>query len=196
MMISFGRSMGQAGAAGGAATSARTNLINSSGDLTTAFWARTNVSAPVAVADYEGGLKAYEVRATASAAANFTTSSGNVTIVRAGNHVLSFIAKQGSGATDGNRWGLFNITSAALLFSGTINYGTGALTSFLAGSTATSLGSGWWFVSVPVPSLTAGHVFRLYACFAGAAETANEYGIVFGPMMEYGTNAQVKRVLT
>lgn len=155
----------------------QTNFILNSDNLGGATWTNSGTigitdDATVTPNGYTGwrldsgsaGAKALRVAYTAVGAAPFT---------------VSFVVKQGSGATHANKYGFRNNTAGTDVTYFSINFTTGAITYSAgveqSGVTATSLGDGWWLVSKTYTSgISASDVIWIYCGFTTASEGAGE----------------------
>jgi len=174
-----GNHASQATSAARPTLSARKNLLTKSEDLSVAPWGFTNATVtPANGANASGAMTLSKVQATTTAAAIIWQSvagAGSAT-----GNTLRFLARKGSGATDCNSFGVYNVTSTTLLSLFTLNYDTGAIThSVGSGATATSLGNNLWEVKIThTTGITAGNTLQFYGGFVGNAETAGEYAYV------------------
>jgi len=145
------------------------------------YWLTTNVTiTPAAAIGIDGALSMFKVETVATTTTNFqrtataTASTGEYTIR----------VKKGSGATDANRFAVYNNTTAADLASLTINYDTGVVTQGVgSGATATAIGhDGIWELRIPITSgMSASDTMVFYACHGGAPGTAGQYAYVGFP---------------
>lgn len=156
------------------------NLLTNSESFDASAWTKTNITVTAnSIAAPNGTTTADKVAATAS--------TGTAIYQLLSNAPASFVyrlwVKKGSGATDANRFGVFNVTSSTNVLVVTIDYDTGAITyvSGSSGVTMTDAGSGWWLLSFSVSSgVTEGNQLALYSGFTGTSETAGEFNYLWG----------------
>jgi hypothetical protein len=165
----------------------RSNLTLYSSDFTNAAWTKSNITFGTSITAPDGTTTAARLQATAAT----NTNVFQAVLATATSHTYSIYAKQGSGATDANTFGLFNNTTSTVLALLTINYGTGVITqSTGSGATATNVGDGFWRIVIPVTSgITVGNSINVYACFTGNPETAGEFAYAWGAQLEAGSFA-------
>lgn len=168
----------------------RTNRALRSQEFDNASWSKTNVTVTANdIVAPDGTLTADKIAASSTAA---TTISQTITAGATGAHVYSIYVKQGSGATDANRFGLRNNTTATNLSLLSVDYSTGLVTHTVgSGATMTAWGDeGWWRLDIPAASgITSGNSLIIYSGFAGASETNGEYSYVWGAQLEAGSTA-------
>ena len=161
------------------------NLVVGPEDWGNAAWSKTNVTVTAnAVAAPDGTTTADKVEATASTFTNIYQSLGAYN-----ERAITFTCyvKKGSGATDANRFIIWNNTTAQHIIFAQVNYDTGAIV-FSTGAglatgrlTFTSVGSGWYRVRLTATEgWTPGDTLRVYAAFDGTTETAAEYAYLWG----------------
>jgi len=140
---------------------ANPNLLDP--DLTNPAWFRANLTITGDYADYL-------VTVDSTAAAQLQQTDGSAT---GAGVTFSIEGKIGSGATHCNQFYIYDVTSAAFVLGGTINWTTGAWsTTNGAGSVVVSnKGSGWWKIAMSA-SPVSGHTMRVYAGHGGGAATA------------------------
>lgn len=97
-------------------------------------------------------------------------------------------AKKGSGATDLNRFGVYNTTTAAYVCLITFNYDTGvAIDNVGSGTVVEDRGDGVWKIVMNASAgITAGNNLNFYVGCAGAVETAGEWAYLGGVMLSQG----------
>ncbi len=136
-----------------------------------------------------GALNAWKVAATTAGATNLNTTLGITAL--ATKATASFYAHKGSGATDANKFALYNNTTASILSLVSIDYDTGILTTLSgAAGTSSDAGNGWWRISLSATSgISVGNQLLVYACFTGNAETAGEYAYLYGTQGEFESAA-------
>jgi hypothetical protein len=168
------------------------NFLLHTDDFSQAAWTKTNIThTQSAIANPVNGLiNAQKVEATADAATNMYQSVTNCGST-AGN-IASFYVKQGSGATDANRFLVRNVTTATNLLSINVNYSTGVITYVVgsSGASVTDVGNGWWLVKLVVTSgISNNDTLSGYIAFAGGPETAGEFCYIYRPYLGRGTTA-------
>jgi len=163
------------------------NLIAMSEALGTAPWSTDNVTITDAQAANAGGqLTLCKVLANASVGANilqsFTSPSTALT--------MRFLCRMGNIATRGNRFSLYNVSTASELARFTINYSTGAIAhSIGSGATATDLGGGLWEVKLTqTTGIIAGHAIYVYGGYIGNTATAGDFAYIGEYHVEAGTS--------
>lgn len=158
---------------------ATTNYLLYSQDFSNAAWSKTNVTVTVnAIAAPDGTLTADKIEATASAA---TLMRQVVTTIASTQATFAVYVRQGSGATEANKFAIYNDTTAATIANVTINYATGAVTASSGVARAVQLGSTpWWRLEISaLTGITSGNDLACYPCFTGASETAGEYAYIW-----------------
>lgn len=167
------------------------NLALYSQDFDNAAWQKTNVTVTAnAVVAPDGTTTADKIEATTAAA---TTLLQNVGVINATSVTFSFYGKQGSGATDANKFDVYNVTTASDLAVFNVNWSTGVVTVTLgaASTTSTDVGNGWWRITATVTTgITSGNSLRVYPAFIGGTETANEFSYLWGAQLVPGSTAQ------
>lgn len=168
------------------------NLLLRSEEFDNSYWTKNNVTITAnSTTAPDSTSTADKIEATTSAS---TTAFMQVTNAGRGAAALTYsiYAKQGSGATDANRFGLYNTTTAQNLLFVSVNYSSGAIT-YIAGSsgaTVASAGSGWWRVSLTVTSgFSASDTIQVYLGFTGSSETAGEFLYAWGAQLERSSSA-------
>jgi len=163
------------------------NLMKQSEALGTAPWSTDNVTITDAQAANAGGqLTLCKVLANASVGANilqsFTSPSTALT--------MRFLCRMGNIATRGNRFSLYNVSTASELARFTINYSTGAIAhSIGSGATATDLGGGLWEVKLTqTTGIIAGHAIYVYGGYIGNTATAGDFAYIGEYHVEAGTS--------
>lgn len=144
------------------------------------YWSPGNVTVtPGAALGIDGAMSAYKVEATSSAA----TALSHIAVATATAHYYTIRAAKGSGATDCNRFAIYNYGTGLDVASLSINYDTGALTQTVGtGATATNVGNGLWEIRIPVTSgINISDNLNFYLGFVGAPETAGEYAYICAP---------------
>jgi len=129
---------------------------------------------------------------TQTASLVYPTTTGTYTfyqvVVATGtSQTYSIYAKKYSGATIANAFILRNQTTATNLIGGTIDYDTGVVTQTVGsgGITSTSVGNGWWRISMSVSSgITVGNNLACYAGYVGGTYTANTGAYFWGAQLE------------
>ena len=163
---------------------ARTNICLQSSDFSTT-WATGGTVTVNATTSPDG-----------TSNADLVTSTGSVTLAQdivlsATTGTYSIYAKKSTGATQANRFGIRNVTTATDLLFITFNYDTGGITynTGASGATATNVGNGWWRIELTVSSgITSGNTLRLYAGFVGAA-TSGQAGFFWQAQLEAAVGA-------
>lgn len=164
----------------------RTNLLLQSENWTVS-WSFSNTTFGASVLAPNGTITANRLEATTTAV---TTITQSVTAT-ATSHTASIYAKQGSAATDANRFMVFNATTATVLLQISIDYSTGIITHLIgAGATSVNVGNGFWRIQLPVTTgITVGNTLQFRTVFDGGSETAGEYAYVWGAQLEAGAFA-------
>jgi hypothetical protein len=146
------------------------------------YWVPGNITpTPDAAIGIDGEMSMFKIEATATGVGTILTRTHAAT---AAQEYYTIRAKKGTGATVGNKFGVYNATTAADLSFFAINYDTGVIThSAGSGATATPVGhDGVWEIRVPVTSgVTALDSLIFYACFTGATATAGDHAYVGFP---------------
>lgn len=152
-----------------------TNILVYSRDYSQAAWNKTNVTLTAAAAIApDGTLTATKVAATASAATNFFQTTAAA--AAAPPAVYTIYAKMGSGATDANRFILWNASAGTAVVQLTINYETGVLTVTTGAARAHNVGNGWWRIELlGLSGFSNTDDLRVYPAFTGNTETAGEF---------------------
>lgn len=162
---------------------ARTNLLLQSQTFDNASWTSTGatISANAAVAP-DGTTTADRI-----------TSAGSLAVLQSAvvastSCTLTCYVKKGSGASQANRFGIRNSTTATDLVFVRIDLDTGAITYTVgaSGGSSTAMGNGWWRVVVTVSTgITSGDSIISYVGFVGAA-TSGQYADFWGAQLEAG----------
>lgn len=135
--------------------------------------------------------------------ADLITSTGSIAVYQpivlaATACTYSVYAKKSTGATQANRFGIRNSTTATDLLFITFNYDTGGITydTGASGATATNVGNGWWRIELTVSSgITSGNTVFPYVGFVGAA-TSGQAAYFWQAQLEAGTGASSAIVTT
>lgn len=173
------------------------NLLSFTEELDNAVWSKANITVtPNAIVAPNGERTADKVEAAASTTTNFLQQ---VTSVPQAQLTYSIHVKKGSSATESNRFGLHNVTTATDLVFITLNYDTGVWSYTTGGSgvTVVALPDGWYRIIMTVVSgITAGNTVNVYAGFVGSVETAGEYLYAWGAQLEGGGASAYRKVTT
>jgi hypothetical protein len=113
-------------------------------------------------------------------------------VVNATSATFTVYAKQGSGATDINRFAIRNVTSGTNLLFVDLDYSTGAITYVIgsSGASAKAVGNGWWRVELVIPSgITSGNTLRVYAGASGGTYPSGAFAYIWGAQLEAGAFA-------
>lgn len=155
-------------------------------------WTRTNVTITTgAVLGPDETMSGNRVEAAATAAAVIRQVATTISTTKA---TYSICGRIGSGATDCNRFILWNDTLGTTLASCTINWTTGAVLA----STGTVVvrdagihgGVQWWLIEMSAASgITAGNDLAVYPGFDGQVETAGEYAYLTDAQLEPESSA-------
>jgi hypothetical protein len=162
----------------------RTNLLTYSSDFSNAVWVKSaDVTVSAGVTAPDGGAS-QQFTVTAST----TIGIRQEVAVAATSATYTIYAKQGSGATDLNKFILRNTTTATNLVNISIDYSTGVVTG--DGGSATSAGNGWWRIQLAAATgITSGNLIRVFAGGVGGSETAGEFAYFWGAQLEAGAFA-------
>lgn len=169
------------------------NLMTQTSVFNNAAWIKTNTAVTAnSVTAPDGTTTADTVTANASAGSGQQVYQ-QLTTLGSGSYEYSIYAKQGSGATDSNLFGVRNQTTAVNYAILSIDYSTGVITQTAGfGATATSVGNGWWRIAIPFTvSATVGDQIRFYAGSTGGVETPNEFAYFWGAQLETFTGENV-----
>lgn len=168
------------------ASTLTTNAITSPTDLTNAAWTNLNVTVANNLATAPNGTNT-ATKLTAATAGPFIFQNVSSTATTA---QFTWHVKQGSGATEANRFAVRNVSvGPTTLLDFTINYSTGAVT-YITGSsgvTVTADAGGWWRVTVTLSSgWTSGQVLRLLLCFTSQDTPVGSYALLWMPTANFG----------
>lgn len=165
----------------------QTNLLLQSNDFQTS-WTPTNITRTLASAIGPDGItqNAVKLEATSAAATNLSQS----VIVSATSVTFSVYAKQGTGVSVGNTFGVRNNTTSTNLVFGTLNYSTGVFT-YTLGSTGvvvTAAGNGYWRVQITVATgITVGDSLNVYVGYSGGVQSAGDFLYAYGAQLVQGS---------
>lgn len=157
-----------------------------------AAWSKTNVTlTPAAVLGPDGTMSGNRVEATATAAAVIRQLSTGISTTKA---TFSICGRIGSGATDCNRFVLWNETLSTTLASCTINWTTGVVSGVTGTVVVTDAGIHdgvqWWQLALSAATgITAGNDLAVYPGFDGQVETAGEYAYLTDAQLEPESSA-------
>lgn len=158
------------------------NLLIRVEEMGEAAWNNTNVTVAVNDVAPDGSSTADRLTATAGAVTNFyQTAVADATTM----YFMAFIKKV-TGATDANKFGVRNSTTATDLFFVSVDYDTRVITTTAGSGTAEilSYGRGWYRLMLTVSSgISIGNTLASYLCYTGGAETANEAALVWGAQL-------------
>jgi hypothetical protein len=162
----------------------RSNLLTYSSDFSNAVWVKSaDVTVSAGVTAPDGGAS-QQFTVTAST----TIGIRQEVAVAATSATYTIYAKQGSGATDLNKFILRNTSTATNLVNISIDYSTGVVTG--DGGSATSAGNGWWRIQlVAATGITSGNLIRVFVGGVGGTETAGEFAYFWGAQLEAGAFA-------
>lgn len=146
-----------------------------------AYWGYTNLTiTPASALGIDGAMSMFKDEVIATAAAvHYIDATATAAVA-----YCTIRAKKGSGATDLNKFAVYNLATATLLASLTINYDTGLITQATgSGATAADVGHGGiWEIRIPCTTgITIGNSLRFYLGSVGGPETAGEYAYVGFP---------------
>jgi hypothetical protein len=153
-------------------------------------WSTANVTRTASAAVAPTGVtEAYKIEAATTAGTTF-----NRTVSAAGStaNTYSIFIKKGSGATDANKFAIYNNSTTTELLRVSVDFDAGTLAYIVGstGATLTPVGNGWYRLTMTVTSgVSTGNALIVYCGFIGAAETAGEYLYAFGPQLEKATFA-------
>jgi hypothetical protein len=148
-------------------------------------WSTANVTRTASAAVAPTGVtEAYKIEAATTAGTTF-----NRTVSAAGStaNTYSIFIKKGSGATDANKFAIYNNSTTTELLRVSVDFDAGTLAYIVGstGATLTPVGNGWYRLTMTVTSgVSTGNALIVYCGFIGAAETAGEYLYAFGPQLE------------
>lgn len=133
-------------------------------------------------------------RLQATTATNTNVSLPISGAASAAGNVFSVFVRKGSGASDGNKFFLRNVTTAVNLRAATINYDTGVVTHGVGvegvSASAQPMADGGYRLQIVLPAgfpgVTPGNQLQGYVCFPGDVEAAGEYALAVGAQMEAG----------
>ena len=170
----------------------RTNQFLWSEDFGNSPWSQSNVTVtPDAAIASDGTLTADKLAATTTAVTLLVQQApATATTV-----YYSVEVKKGSGPTDANGFGLYNVSTAANLVFFSFNYDTGAVTytSGTTGVTVQQLPDSWWRLTVAVSTgITAGNTIQAYVCFGSGAYTAGTFAYAARAMFSPGPGAYIR----
>lgn len=113
------------------------------------------------------------------AIAAISTSFSQFGIIANSNVVTySIYAKQGSGPTVSNVFGVYNLTTSTSLYFVSVNFATGVASLYAGVGSAivTNEGNGWWRLALTVSAgVTVGDSLIVYDGYVGGTPTAGEY---------------------
>jgi hypothetical protein len=160
-------------------------LLNGS-DFSQASWVKTNITLTInATTAPDGTVTADKLLATASVATSVAQTVNGAG--KASGKQFVIFAKQGSAATDGNKFTLRNVTTATNLLDCTVNFGTGVVTMVTGPAANVTMfaypggGGGWWRIVLDSTglALSDGDNLQVFTGFNGAVETLNEFVFVW-----------------
>lgn len=164
------------------------NLLLRSQEFDNAAWSKTNVTVTAnLVTAPDGTVTMDKLAATASAATKLSEITG---AIGSSSVVHSIYIRKGSGATDANKYGVRNNTTATDLLIVSVDFDSQAIT-YLTGTSGASVvpqsdGSLRLFLSV-ASGITVGGSLEIFTAFKGDAETAGEYSYAWGANLSLGT---------
>lgn len=165
---------------------ARTNLLTYSEQFDNAAWVKSSATITAnATTAPDGTNTADRVQATAPAVVTQDA------VVNATSATYTIYAKQGSGATEGSRFLLRNVTTATNLIGILLDYSTGGITYTVgsSGASATNVGNGWWRISLSAATgITSGNQLSCYVGFTGGG-SAGQFMFAWGAQLEAGAFA-------
>jgi hypothetical protein len=170
-------------------TPASKNLLTFTEEFDNAAWAKTNSTITAnSTAAPDGTMTADTLTAGAGAGSGQQIYQA-LTTIGAGSFVYSVYVKQGSGATDSNKFVVYNQTASLTFASITVDYSTGVVTQTVGtGATMTAVGNGWWRVVIPFTSTaTLGNSIRFFVGSSGSVETPGEFIYAWGAQVESGS---------
>jgi hypothetical protein len=172
----------------GVTPSVRRNLLTYTEELERLAIPNTTYEANAVLAP-DGTLTADKLTVTATGAHSTSITYLNVP---SSSMCFSIYAKAGSGPTEFNTFGAYNVTTAANLVFAKVNLTTGAI-SYTIGSSGISmqlLPDGWLRISVsPASGVTAGNRLNFYFGSSGGLTTGGVYGYRWGAQLELGGEA-------
>ena len=169
------------------ASPATTYLAMRSSEIDNAsYWGSSNATfTPNAHIGADGTLSAFKIEATATA----VTAIVRVLTATATTQYFTVRAKKGSGATDFNIFGAYNITTGSNINFCSIDYDTGVITeSFGSGATAREVANGYWEIKIPI-TVAIGNSFQVYLCTSSGVETAGKFAYIDTPTVSDQPNA-------
>jgi hypothetical protein len=167
---------------------AATNLALQSEDYSQAVWNKTNLTVTAGASDGPRGVGTM-TRVEAAATANTSLNQTGI-IADSTSQTFSITIKKGSGAVDANRFFLRNVTTATDIGKALVDYNLGTVSSTIGAVTLKDLGNQTYLLSITaIAGITIGDTLQLFACFAGAGETAGEYAYIDMVQLEAGATA-------
>jgi hypothetical protein len=167
---------------------ARTNLVTRSSDPS--LWGLANFTFTAgSTTGPDGTASGTKVQVTATGGANAYRQIAGVPAAPITFHML---VKKGSGATDGNRFAIYNASTGSDVLSISINYDTLAIAYGVgsSGASIAQLSNGWLRVTLTASSgISAGNTINVYTGYVGASETASEYFYFWNSQVEAGSTA-------
>lgn len=164
------------------------NRLLRSEDMSNAVWNNTNVTVTNSVLAPNGTATAFKLLVTGAGATTFNQSAS----VSATAATFSTFVKQGSGPTEGNKFGLRNSTTATDLVFITFDYATGAVTYTVgaSGVVVEPLWDGWYRLKISATSgITSGNTLIAYNGYTGGAETASKFLYTWGAQLDAAAEA-------
>lgn len=156
--------------------------------LTDVSWNNTNVTVTNSVLAPNGTSTAFQLVTTGAAATTFNQSA----TVAATSATFSTFVKISSGATDANKFGIRNSTTATDLVFITYNYTTGAI-AYTTGSTGASVETfldGWVRLEITASSgISSGNTIIAYNGFTGGVEGASKSLFTWGLQLDASASA-------
>lgn len=164
-----------------------TSLLTSARDFTAAAWSKSNVTVTANVRRApDGTLTADRIEAATTAATNIRQQI----IATSTTVTYSIFVYKGSGATDCNRFVIYNDTTGQTVASINFNYDTGAPSAIVGSARVEALvgeNVGWWWIALTASAgITVGDQLAVYPGFVGSAETAGEHAFAWHAQLEPG----------
>ena len=163
------------------------NYLEATQEFEHSVWQPSNLTfTPNITLAPDGTMTADKSEITATAAAlsaqGFTAPAGGM--------IYSIYCKKGSGATDGQEFGIWNITRGASIGFAVVNYDTGAVIGSAGmGMRFEAVGNGWFRLSLSYPAgfnHTAGDTVQCYPGWIGNVYTAGKYVYLWGAQVSAG----------
>ncbi len=162
------------------------NLALWSEDFTQSPWAGANITLTPGASDGPRGPGTMTKQASTASGGTVFSQSRPAT---ATTHTFSVVAQKGSGASQYNKFGVWNGTANAWAALASLNYDTGTFTATTGTGRAVDLGNNTYRIEVASIPVNIGDVLTFYPGMTGVVTAPGDHNFIDMAQFETGTQA-------